>query len=157
MAKGPVAGDKTPARPPPALKKQNSSATSSKNQSSILGFFSKGPANGVAAAKQTLVKSNGSRVNDTDSISVQASQPTKKPAFKKAVVQSVTPVPSSDGPDLASSQEDGLDGTAAEVDPGLPSPSTPAKSSIKQVVKGGAAVDFSSPSRKVSTRLPCPT
>jgi DNA mismatch repair protein MSH6 len=149
MAKTKDNSDSTPARPPPSLKKSSSSTASDKNQRSILGFFSKaatsGPKIATAAASEATgvsVKSNG----------VTASKPSsiyKKPAFTKAKAQNVTPVPSSDAVEAPSSQEDTSKDISDEVEIGLPSPLTPAKSNSKQVVNGQNAVDFSSPSRKV--------
>ena len=130
----------TPNRPPPALKKQGSSA---KNQSSILGFFSKGPATSGSAAK------NYSNITkDTSSPNVglktERSSMTKQPAFKKTVARNPTPVPSSDAAAPSSPENHATD----EVEGiGLPSPVTPAKIDGKQDTHG---VAFSSPSRKVS-------
>jgi DNA mismatch repair protein MSH6 len=74
----------------------------------------------------------------------------KKPAFKKTVSTSITPVPSSDAPGPDSSQENANGGIPEEVDDtGLPSPSTPAKKAVQQVVNGNAMALGSSPSRKV--------
>jgi hypothetical protein len=61
----------------------------------------------------------------------------------------VTPVPSSDPVDPSSSQENAINGVADEVDNGLPSPLTPAKTGVKQDVEGDNLGQFSSPSRRV--------
>ncbi len=135
----------TPARPP-TLKKQSSSTSSSKNQSSILGFFSKTTPNGTTPTSNGTPKP--STVVGTDNLNKAAAN-SKKPASRKKSGQNVTPVPSSDGPDVSSSQEVKDETDAAQVDNGLPSPATPAKSKITQAVNGTSEAAFSSPSRKV--------
>lgn len=129
----------TPAKPAPALKKQNSSST---KQSSILGFFSKGPASIGSTAKKPANDSNGTPINGTPK--AQISTVTKQPAFKKTIARNPTPVPSSDAA-APSSQENGETDEVEDI--GLPSPMTPAKRNVKQDING---VAFSSPSRKVS-------
>jgi len=61
----------------------------------------------------------------------------------------MTPAPSSDAPEMPSSQEDEHD-IISKVDIGLPSPSTPAKRDVKQGVHGHG-IQLSSPSRKASS------
>jgi DNA mismatch repair protein MSH6 len=76
------------------------------------------------------------------------SVPVKKPSFKKTTAKNITPVPSSDAMGPSSSQENENGGIPDEVEnTGLPSPATPAKKVISQVVNGNAF--GSSPSRKV--------
>jgi len=131
----------TPA-PPPSLKK---STSSSKNQTSIAGFFRKkdsGP------ATIGTPKINGS------ALPVHASP--KKHGLKKlssAPSQSLTPAPSSDAAEEVIEEEDKklakLNGNG--INNGLPSPITPAGT---VAVIDGAADDiapkgFYSPSRKV--------
>lgn len=130
----------TPARLPPALKKQSSSA---KNQSSILGFFSKGPAGNGSAEKNSSITIKGTP-STSDTSKDQSSPVTKQPAFRKTVAKNLTPVPSSDA---AAPSSPGNDVTNEVEYTGLPSSSTPAKSDGKQDTLG---VMFSSPSRKVS-------
>jgi DNA mismatch repair protein MSH6 len=136
-------GESTPA--PPSLKKQASSAGSSKN-GSILSFFSKAP-NGTSNASTGVWKPN-SEAKGVNALA-KPPVPVKKPAFKKTSVKNMTPVPSSDAIGPSSSQEKENNGIPEEVeDTGLPSPATPAKR-LAQEVNGNAVVLGSSPSRKV--------
>jgi DNA mismatch repair protein MSH6 len=133
----------TPAKPP-TLKKETSS-TGSKN-GSILNFFAKkAPANGTPDST-----GGGLSVNpEPKGVNAMAKPalPIKKPAFKKAAVKNMTPVPSSDAAGPSSSQENENGGIPKEVeDNGLPSPATPAER--LQVVNGNGSFG-SSPSRKV--------
>jgi hypothetical protein len=61
----------------------------------------------------------------------------------------VTPVPSSDPVEISSSQENTIHEAANEVDNGLPSLLTPAKSGVKQKIRSNDMGQFSSPSRRV--------
>ncbi|KAI9743656.1 MAG: DNA mismatch repair protein msh6 [Claussenomyces sp. TS43310] len=153
MAQRRVSGETTPARPPSSLKKQTSSAASGRNQSSILGFFARGVGDGKQSASKDSAKVSGSRGKANADGDSTATQATKKAAFRKPITQNMTPVPSSDGPDPSSSPEDRVEGMASEVDNGLPSPSTPAESNIKQNVRGEAAEQSRSPSRKAKTTI----
>lgn len=141
--------ESTPARQPSSLKKQNSSAVSIKNQSSILGFFSKTASNSTQIAPASGLKANGlsASSNGNSKLPIAAS---KKSTFTKAKAQNVTPVPSSDPVDPSSSQENVINEAVYEVDNGLPSPLTPAKTGVKQAVGGNELGQFSSPSRRVS-------
>ena len=142
-------GDATPAKPPPSLKKQSSSASANKNQASILGFFSRSSANGTPTASNGILKPN----NSGKGVNAMAKPTTtlKKPAFNKTAVKNMTPVPSSDVIEPPSSQENENGGISAdEVDDArLPSPPTPAKRVKKEEVNGSALILGSSPSRKV--------
>ena len=152
----------TPARQPSS--KQNSSAASIKNQSSILGFFSKAASNGTQTAPSGGLKANGLSVSSNGNPKLPSAT-SKKSTFTKAKAQNVTPVPSSDPVDPSSSQENAVNGEADEVDNGLPSPLTPAKSGVMQNVGANTLGQFSSPSRRVRlillileiklTLLPC--
>lgn len=128
---------------PPSLKKQASSAGSTKN-GSILSFFSKAPSgtpNSTGGSWKASSEPKGVNSLAKPNVSV------KKPSFKKTTTGNVTPVPSSDAIGPSSSQENENGGIPQEVDEtGLPSPTTPAKS-VVQVVNGKAIE--SSPSRKV--------
>lgn len=133
--------DGTPA--PPSLKKQASSAGSTKN-GSILSFFSKAP-NGTpnSTGGSWKASSEPKGVNSLGKPNV----PVKKPSFKKTATGNVTPVPSSDAIGPSSSQEKENGGVPEEVDyMRLPSPTIPAKN-VVQIVNG-KALD-STPSRKV--------
>ena len=144
-SKGPEA---TPARPPPSLKKQSSSTSSTKNQTNLLGFFSKMPMNSKTDAGNNDTKVNGSAatVNGT----AVSNGIAKKPAFRKSASKNMTPVPSSDAAGPSSSQENENGGIPKEVDAtGLLSPSTPAKKLAQESVHGNGLVIGSSPSRKV--------
>ena len=148
MAKIEDAAEVTPSRPLPTLKKQNSSVTSDKSQRSILGFFSKAASNGTQPASGSGNKTNGLSAASNGNSKLPSTS--KKATFTKSKVQNVTPLPSSDPADILSSQENVIDGPADEVDTSLPSPLTPAKSHVKQVVNGMHLSEFSSPSRRVS-------
>ena len=137
----------TPARPP-SLKKQNSSAASSKNQRSILGFFSKTAPATPQADSIIVPKTNGLSATSNGNAKLPAAI-SKKSRFAKSKGQNITPLPSSDPADIPSSQENVSNDVSDEVENGLPSPLTPAKSNIKQGVKGSRVADFSSPSRRV--------
>lgn len=138
MAKGKASGEATPARPPPTLKKENSTGPG-KNQQSILGFFAKRPAN---VPQSTTCGPLTPKVNVNG---------TSKPAFTKtSSTKNITPVPSSDAIDPPSDDE--MEDISAEVHNGLPSPLTPAKTNVLQAGKSNAATDFSSPSRKVNIK-----
>ena len=140
-------GPETPASS--SLKKQTSSAGSTKN-GSILSFFSRAP-NGTpnSATGIWTASSEPKGVNSMAKPSVSVT----KPAFKKATINNVTPVPSSDAVGPSSSQENENGGIPQQVeDTGLPSPTTAAKNVVAQVVNGKAPA--SSPSRKVLLFVP---
>ncbi|TEY35496.1 hypothetical protein BOTCAL_0587g00040 [Botryotinia calthae] len=108
----------TPARPPPTLKKQNSSIGSNKIQASILGFFSKKPATIPTPKTSTgspsgVLQPNGS-ANSAKS-TPKPSSTVKRPQFKNPVQKSVTPVPSSDNIEPDSSQENENGGIPTEA------------------------------------------
>jgi DNA mismatch repair protein MSH6 len=149
MAKTEEAIADTPARPPPSVKKQNSSATSGKNQRSILGFFSKAAPTASQTGPTAVPKANGLSTTSNGNAKLPSAS-SKKPTFAKAKGQNITPLPSSDPTDIPSSQENVSNGVPDEVENGLPSPLTPAKSNIKQGVNGSHVADFSSPSRRAS-------
>ncbi len=149
MAKTEETTTDTPARPPPSLKRQNSSAASSKNQRSILGFFSKAAPTGPQAGSTIVPKVTGLFATSNGNAKLPSAS-SKKSTFAKAKSQNITPLPSSDPADIPSSQENVSNGVLDEVENGLPSPLTPAKINIKQGVHGSHMVEFSSPSRRVS-------
>jgi len=102
MAKGKEV-DATPARPAPALKRQSSSAVSSKNQASIMGFFSKTP-NTARTVSQSSAAS-------TPSASAIAKPTRKTSLFPKTAGKSTnTAIPSSDA-----NQESDDDRVSAKV------------------------------------------
>ncbi|TGO30384.1 hypothetical protein BPAE_0006g01260 [Botrytis paeoniae] len=108
----------TPARPPPTLKKQNSSIGSNKSQASILGFFSKKPATTPTPKTSTgspsgILQPNGS-ANSAKS-TPKPSSTVKRPQFKKPAQKSITPVPSSDNIEPDSSQENENGGIPTEA------------------------------------------
>src|SRR5277367_2018070 len=138
----------TPARPPPSVKKQSLSAASNKNQQSILGFFSKAAPTASQASPTVAQKANGLSATSNGNAKLPSAS-SKKSTFVKAKGQNITPLPSSDPADIPSSQENVSNGVADEVENGLPSPLTPAKSNIKQGVNGSHVAEFSSPSRRV--------
>jgi DNA mismatch repair protein MSH6 len=152
MVKKNGTADATPARPPTSVKKENPSTGPRSGQRSIQSFFTKktptdgtaGSSNGILKASDTSAKSNAM---------AKPAAPLKKPAFKKTTVKNITPVPSSDAMGPSSSQENENGGIPEEVeDKGLPSPMTPAKRAVQQVVNGNAM--GSSPSRKVRDSTP---
>ena len=145
MVKKNGAVDATPARPAPSLKKENSGSLS--GQRSIQSFFTKKtPVNGTSTAANGILKSNDTSAKSNSM--ANPALPVKKPAFKNNAIKNITPVPSSDAPGPSSSQENENGGIPQEVvDNGLPSPTTPAKHVLKQVVNGNTL--GSSPSRKV--------
>ena len=150
MVKPKDAAEATPARPPPSFKKQNSSAGSASGQRSIMNFFTKAPGSSTPSSSDGALKTN---VGNAKSSMAKPSAPPKKPAFRKPTVKSMTPVPSSDAAGPSSSQENENGGIPEEeVDNRLPSPTTPAKRVIQQVVNGNPA--GSSPSRKVYSDIP---
>jgi DNA mismatch repair protein MSH6 len=139
--------DDTPA--PSSTMKQTSSAGSTKN-GSILSFFSRA-SNGTPNSA-TGVRTASSEAKGVNSLAKQ-NVSVKKPAFKKTITNTVTPVPSSDAMGPSSSQENENGGIPEEIEEtSLPSPMTPAKNVVAQVVNG-KALD-SSPSRKVRLRIP---
>lgn len=144
MGKSKDAAEATPAKPPPSLKKQNSSTGPGSNQRSIASFFTKAPASSTPSSATGALKTNAG--NAANSM-VKPSNPPKKPAFRKPAVKNMTPVPSSDAAGPSSSQENENGGIPEMVNDGLPSPTTPAKRVAQQVVNGNSA--SSSPSRKV--------
>lgn len=144
--------EKVETTPAPSSLKQQASSAASKN-GSILSFFSKA-SNGTPTQSTGVWKprDEAKGVNALPKLAV----PVKKPAFRKAAIKSVTPVPSSDAIGPSSSQENENGGIPEEVEAGLPSPITPAKRVVAQEVNGDAMVLGSSPSRKVSCHTFCP-
>ena len=143
-----MAGSKTPngaPAPPPSLKK---STSSSKNQTSIAGFFKKASmqpsTNRTARPNSAILPVNGlARMSGAKKSSRGSSQ-------------SLTPAPSSDA-------AEGLHDEVVEPEPvevngkgpsnSLPSPITPSSAaSIENQVDVGAPKGFYSPSRKVRFR-----
>jgi len=146
MVKNEGAGDATPARPPTSLKKQTSSASSTKN-GSILNFFSKAPSNGTpkSAGGTPTINSESKVLNSMAKPNI----PVKKPAFRKPSAKNMTPVPSSDVIEPSSSQENENGGIPKEVDTTRwRSPLTLANE--VQAANVSTIVFGSSPSRKVS-------
>ena len=102
----------TPSRTP-ALKRQGSSVAS-KNQSSILGFFSKTPTGKTPTTDLPVLKKDKEnetpKLNEASSSKANATpkpQPsTAKKSFAAKIVEDAPVVPSSDLPDLRSSQEE---------------------------------------------------
>ncbi|CZT09518.1 probable DNA mismatch repair protein [Rhynchosporium graminicola] len=136
----------TPARAPPSLQKQNSSAGS---QRTIQSFFGKKAASSTPTP--TSSTTNGVlKVNDNSNSAnamAKTTLPPKKPAFRKPAVKNMTPVPSSDAVAPSSSQENENGGIPKEVeDTCLLSPSTPAKRALQ--TNATSLVLGSSPSRK---------
>lgn len=142
MAPAKVNPAATPSRPVPTLKKQASSSGSGKNQQSILGFFSKGPV-------KTTPKPNGTVATTPINGTPTSTTVPSKPAFKNTTAKQLTPVPSSDaaGP---SSSDDEMEDASNEVQNCLPSPLTPAETNVVQADRGLAAIEQSSPTRRVS-------
>lgn len=114
-------GDETPA--PSSLKKHTSSAGSTKN-GSILSFFSRAP-NGTpnSASGVWTASSEAKGINSIAKPNVSV----KKPAFKKATSNNVTPVPSSDAMGPSSSQENENSGILQEVVNGKGLESSPSR------------------------------
>lgn len=142
MGKSKDATEATP-KSTPTLKKQNSSGPQS-GQRSIASFFTKAPTNGTPSSSSGALKENASKAANA---MAKPALPPKRPAFKKASVKSMTPVPSSDAMGPSSSQENENGGIQEEVGNGLPSPTTPAKRVAQHAVNGNSL--GSSPSRKV--------
>ena len=132
----------TPANSVPSLKKSNSS---SRNQTSIAGFFKKKTAED---SPSRTPKINGS----TTPIN---SLPKKSDAnnSSKGSNQSLTPAPSSDAIDEINYEDSELVKSNGSDGPnGLPSPITPAGGveSAHRADENGVSASFYSPSRKVS-------
>lgn len=141
MAAEKAATARTPARaakPPPS--------SSNSKQKSIKSFFSKVPARTPTAASSPLSKvspaiKKSSFLQETTANSLPKAKP---------LVQSTTPVPSSDAIEPPSSQENMP--STVKVDQSLPSPvSSPAETGSKQV-KFNKTTLASSPTRKVCTQ-----
>ncbi|KAH8816378.1 muts domain V-domain-containing protein [Xylogone sp. PMI_703] len=135
MAKAGNKLDSTPVRPPP-LKKQNSSVTSNKGQSSILGFFSKAPSNASPKTPDGVLKANTAANSIKEPAKSGGTDTVKKPSFKKTTASIVTPVPSSDPLGPPSSQENENGGIPRE-----------------ETQNHRALVVGSSPSRKAKARV----
>lgn len=124
---------RTPSTPkPPSLKKSSSGSQSSKSQKSITGFFQKKSA-------------------DTCQENPELPAPTKK--LSKVSSSSLTPAPSSDGPEYPEEMEGLVAGKdAQEKSTGLPSPITPLDGGKTAASRNPIKLPFgfSSPSRKVS-------
>ncbi|KAL8859670.1 MAG: hypothetical protein Q9178_003784 [Gyalolechia marmorata] len=125
----------TPPGPPPTLKKSSSGSQSFKNQKSITGFFQKKPSNTSPSELGNLPPINGSKL------------PFSAKAATRGPSSSLTPAPSSDGPEEPQSYQKmphQLNGTASAN--GLPSPITPASAVHDGEVHGSSHLN--SPSRK---------
>ncbi|KAF4626298.1 hypothetical protein G7Y89_g11862 [Cudoniella acicularis] len=146
MGKSKDATAATPAKAPPSLKKQNSSAGPSSQQRTINSFFTKAPASSTPNSSSGGLKANGT--SNAANAMAKTNGSLKKPAFKKSAVKNPTPVPSSDAMGPPSSQENENGGIPKEVKNALPSPMTPAKKIVEQVMNGSALALGSSPSRK---------
>lgn len=126
-------GTTTPSRTP-ALKRQGSSVG---KQSSILGFFSKTPTSGLPVLKkENKENTNGDETPKLNEASSSKANATPKPhpstvkkSFAAKVMEDVQPMPSSDLPDLRSSQEENR---------------------VAEPASEANTVPFSSPSRRVS-------
>jgi DNA mismatch repair protein MSH6 len=132
-----MAGDKA-VRTPATAKKVGPGSSTGKQQS-ILGFFVKP---GAASAQRAMPK---------EAISSPClKETTKSNSMPKPARQAnITPMPSSDAIEPASSQENVNHTTTKVLDNSLPSPLTPAEVVIKQAAGGAKAVLSSSPTRKV--------
>ena len=128
---------------PPSLKKSTSGLQSSKNQTSIAGFFQ----------KKTATPSISSTSKINGSVFPVRSSPSKKyKRYPAGSDQSLTPAPSSDAVEKEE-EEDELKPVVANGTSkpnGLPSPITPATVINGQLLSNGRAVPagFYSPSRK---------
>lgn len=141
------AADRTPAKPPPSLKKANSSASADTKQRFITGFFKKPSTDGTPTSSNGVLKPSSASAN-TNTVT-KPTQPIKKPAFKKSssAFKNATPVPSSDAAGPSSSQENDNGGIPGDDEGNdMPTPTTPAKR-VQQQAK--ELVIGSSPSRKV--------
>lgn len=91
------------------MKRQGSSVASGK-QSSILGFFSKTPQNGLPVIKKesTTIETTTKLTETTSSKANTTPKPPQAPpkSFLVKVTEDATPLPSSDLPDIASSQDE---------------------------------------------------
>ena len=137
-AKAPVS---TPA--PPSLKKSTSGSHSSKNQTSIAGFFQKKPATS---------SSNGNSKPNCSALPVRSSPSKKTKRFIQGSDQSLTPAPSSDAVEKEEDQKTRpAIANGSFKGNGLPSPLTPAGVTNGDSPANSLAVPigFYSPSRKV--------
>ncbi|KAI4247114.1 MAG: hypothetical protein LQ352_006222, partial [Teloschistes flavicans] len=124
-----------PAGQPPALKK-SSSSSSAKNQQTIMGFFQKRAAKAPEPAMNRMPMVNGSR------------GPVK--TAMRGPSSSLTPAPSSDGPEESpSTQKPLIRSKNIASTNGLPSPITPAGTSTDGAdIGANGSLHFNSPSRK---------
>ena len=125
--------------PRPKQKKESASASQSgKNQKSILGFFQKKSANSPASSSSDPITARKTPTSTLD-----------KKAFTK-LPASITPIPSSDAPDLSSPIKQETELTVGRnKENGLLSPVTPLDGEANRFSPEVAGVAFSSPSRKV--------
>ena len=146
MARG-IEGNEVSTPRPPTLKKSSSSSQPEKSQKTLLGFFQKKGSRSSPTASET---------SDGHSKAAAAS---KKPKTNKIGVPtgpsaSLTPAPSSDGPEASSPEATLLpranEGMTEDRENGLPSPITPADAKADVLPsKGNIGSSYYSPSRKV--------
>lgn len=141
-------GEKALPKTPSLTKKTSStsSTTGSKQQKSILGFFSKASQNGPSSASG---KSANKDADSSPCLKETTKSNSNSLQLKKKAVN-ITPVPSSDAIEPSSSQENHSVSTVKVLKDALPSPVTPAELPSKQAVAAKITMG-SSPSRKVST------
>ena len=137
-------GGRTPARPPPVSKK--AATASGGKQQSILGFFTK-TASPATSSPQPRPKPDST--NNASSPCLQETTRSNSMIRKQRPSSKMTPVPSSDAIDPASSQENVPQGSAKLVGDSLPSPLTPAEIPLKQGTGSKMTIASSSPTRKV--------
>ena len=133
----------------PSLRKSNSSTQSSKNQKSILGFFTKTPS--VVASQSPTADGSDSR-----STTIPSALSLSKTSGKHRRPSQLTPLPSSDAPEELSDAEDQEAAVIeSEQTIGLPSPDASANGDVKG--KGGEVATeltaFGTPSRRVCLSL----
>ncbi len=124
-------------------KKQPVSASqSAKNQKSILGFFQRKSTNSPAPSSSDPVPAKKTPTSTLDKKALN-----KPPA-------SITPIPSSDAPELSSPIKQEVELTVGRnKENGLLSPVTPMDGEANRVSSEVAGVAFSSPSRKVCLHI----
>lgn len=129
---------------PPTLKKSSSSSQSSgKNQKSILGFFQKRTTDALQPTVNEASRPNGPSITHNGL--------GKKKLVQRSSVkpsQSLTPVPSSDGP-TDDPDEDNMEVDSVSKPNDIRLPITPASARPVKAAPSSSAVSFSSPSRKV--------
>ncbi|KAI9789807.1 MAG: DNA mismatch repair protein msh6 [Piccolia ochrophora] len=145
----------SPAGPPPSLKKSSSSSQSTRNQSSILGFFQKASAELPSRTTSGAVQEKVSP-KPVKGVSETASEPFQ-PAGKHSS-SSITPAPSSDAAKASSpTAEPSMDTLSKDQSNGLPSPVTPATdgngTKAVNILDSADMTAFSSPVRKAKKAI----